>query len=85
MIDERPEEPVEVMFFFGKDKRYPLRFRWKGDVIQIDSNNGYWMRHIGNVAYHYYAVSDEIGNYYELELNCETLKWRLMRYVMEVS
>ncbi len=85
MIDERPEEPIEVMFFFGKDKRYPQRFRWNGDVIQIASNNGYWMRHIGNVPCHYYAVSDDIGNYYELEMNGETLKWRLMRYVLQTA
>jgi hypothetical protein len=84
MKQEECDEQIEVIAYFGIDERRPLRFRMGQQVIKIASTNGYWNRHQGATALHYWAVSDESGNYYELEMNGETMQWRLVKMVTDV-
>lgn len=81
MKQEDLDESIEMIFFSGNADRRPLRFRWQDRVFRIASTNGYWMRHEGNCPYHYWAVTDASGDYYEVELNGETLDWKLKRIV----
>ncbi|MCD4828514.1 MAG: hypothetical protein K8R90_03675 [Candidatus Cloacimonetes bacterium] len=78
---ERLDEPVEVIFYFGLDQKRPVRFRWDGRVIRIATSKGYWHRREGITVCHYWAVTDRDGNYYELELNADSLTWKLRRLV----
>lgn len=84
MKQEQRDDPIEVIAFLGIDEHRPLRFRLGNQVIRVASTNGYWKRHQGAAALHCWAVSDEAGNYYELEMNGETLAWRLAKVVTEV-
>ena len=79
--EERPDEPIEVIFFFGQDERRPVRFRWNNRVVRIATSKGYWHRREGITVCHYWAVTDHDGNYYELEMNADTLGWTLRRLV----
>jgi hypothetical protein len=84
MKQEECDVPIEVIIYYGLEERRPLRFRLGAQVIRVTSTNGYWNRHQGAVPLHYWAVSDDNGNYYELEMNGETLLWRLKKVVSEV-
>ena len=79
--EERLDEPIEVIFYFGVDEKRPVRFRRGSDVIRIATAKGYWRRREGATVNHYWAVTDHAGTYYELELNADHLDWRLTRIV----
>lgn len=85
MLVETFDEPVEVIFYFTGTKGRPIRFRREGKVTKIASTNGYWMRRVGTVPLHYWAVSDKDGVYYELEMNGDTLGWKLVKIVSGID
>ncbi len=81
MEEERLDDPIEVIFYFGEKERRPVRFLWQGRVVRIATAKGYWQRREGVTVCHYWAVTDRNGNYYEIELNGDRLDWRLRRLI----
>jgi len=77
-------EQIDVVCSFSKNQIRPLRFRRKNETIVIATTNGYWAKHEGAVLLHFFAVSDTLGTYYELQLNSKSLEWHLRKVVDEI-
>ncbi len=82
MTVEKYDDPIEVIFYSGLEELRPLKFKWNDRVIKVKSTNGYWNSYEGNKLYHFFAVSDESENYYELQ--CLDMKWKLIKMVFDV-
>jgi len=73
------DEQISVVLWSNHLKRsvLPAAFYWRGRRYQISQVGLHHTFRNGNTLLHVFSVTDGI-NYYRLEMNAETLGWKLI-------
>lgn len=75
-------EPIDVIVDFSDKRARPRRVRWDNKVYEIKSVNLIHTAKEGQKRLYYFSVSDN-SNFMKLQLDTETLEWRIMEIYSE--
>lgn len=73
---ERLDEPIKVRADFRAGEVTPLLFRRGQRALRIVSVNSRWMDREGKRCVHYFSVSADSGDVYQLRFDTGDLTWR---------
>jgi len=73
---ERLDEPIKVRADFRGGEITPLLFRRGAQALRIVSVNSRWMDREGKRSMHYFSVTAESGDVYQLRFDTGDLTWR---------
>ena len=72
-------EPIIVLARFESKKIIPLNFEWGGRIYDNLRLNLVYKERQGRTALNYFCVDDG-SNYFKLQFNGESLRWRIIEY-----
>jgi hypothetical protein len=73
----RAQETISVIASFGPAYRIrPVRFRWKGRLVEVRDVTYRWQTREGANTLYRFAVTDG-GSLFELSFNTASLAWKL--------
>jgi len=82
-MDQKINQPVEVMVVFEKGRMIPIRFRWNGRVIKIAKLTGCWRANEGKFRIRHFAVMDQNSQFFQLTYKERTAEWFLSKVWLE--
>ncbi len=77
------EEPVAVIGLFRNGTLKPLRFQWRGRTVPVRHVASHWATRSGTDQEHFFSVSDNGVDYYELSFHTRTFQWRIEKVFLE--
>ena len=80
---ERIDEAVPVRADFRGGVVTPVAFRRRGREHRIARVNARWLDRGGRHPSHYFSVTDEHGDVYQLQLQTADMVWRLDSVTLE--
>lgn len=83
MLVERLDEKIKVRADFGGGTIKPLVFMRRGQIHKVVKVNCYWMDREGNAKIHYFSVTSDTGDVYQLHLNSDDMVWHLDLVMVE--
>ena len=83
MLVERLDEKIKVRADFGGGTIKPLVFMRRGQIHKVVKVNCYWMDREGNAKIHYFSVTSDTGDVYQLHLSSDDMVWHLDLVMVE--
>jgi len=83
MIVERLDEKVRVRADFSEGSIKPLMFVRRGQIHRVVRVNCRWLDREGTAKIHYFSVTSDSGDVYQLHLNTDDMTWHLDQVMME--
>jgi hypothetical protein len=83
MLVERLDEKIKVRADFGGGSIKPLVFMRRGQIHKVVKVNCYWMDHEGNAKIHYFSVTSDTGDVYQMHFNSDDMVWHLDLVMVE--
>lgn len=74
---ERLDEPVKVRVDFSEGVATPIRFRLGGRAYRVMNVNSRWEAREGRKLRHFFAVTTDSQDAYQLSFDPEGLVWRV--------
>lgn len=75
-MNEKINEPIEVLVRFRNDKVMPTYFKWRNKTYWIGKINLVHKERQGNDKVYYFSVSDDV-NFFRLAFFTRDLSWRI--------
>ncbi len=76
-MDQKIDQPIEVMVVFKKRRMIPVRFKWNGRVVRIAKLTGWWKSYEGEFKIRHFGVMDQDGQFYQVSYRERTTEWFL--------
>jgi hypothetical protein len=83
VLVERLDEKIKVRADFGSGTIKPLVFMRRGQIHKVVKVNCYWMDREGNAKIHYFSVTSDTGDVYQLHLSSDDMVWHLDLVMVE--
>jgi hypothetical protein len=83
VLVERLDEKIKVRADFGGGTIKPLVFMRRSQIHKVVKVNCYWMDREGNAKIHYFSVTSDTGDVYQLHLNSDDMVWHLDLVMVE--
>jgi hypothetical protein len=80
---ESLEETISVIGYFQNGGLKPIRFLWRGRTVPVKHLASHWTSREGRDLKHFYSVSDNGNDYYEISFHPRTFKWMLNRVFLD--
>ncbi len=80
---ETIDEFISVIGLFEEGRLKPIRFLWHGRAVPVKHLASHWTNREGKDLRHFYSVSDNGSDYYEISFHSRTMKWILNRVFLE--
>lgn len=77
------EEPIAVIGLFKNGTLKPLRFQWRGRTYPVRHLASHWTSRMGADVQHFFSVSDNGTDYYEVSFHSRTFQWKLEKVFLE--
>ena len=83
MLVEHLDEKVRVRADFGGGAIKPLVFMRRGQIHKVMKVNCYWMDREGNAKIHYFSITSDSGDVYQMHFNSDDMVWHLDLVMVE--
>jgi hypothetical protein len=83
MLVERLDEKIKVRADFGGGTVKPLIFTRRGQIHRVMKINCRWMDREGTAKIHYFSVTSDSGDVYQIHLNAGDMTWHLDLVMVE--
>jgi hypothetical protein len=83
VLVEHLDEKIKVRADFGGGTVKPLVFMRRGQIHKVVKVNCYWMDREGSAKIHYFSVTSDTGDVYQLHLNSDDMVWHLDLVMIE--
>jgi hypothetical protein len=80
---ETLDESISVITLFECGRLKPLRFLWRGRTVPIKHLASHWTTREGRDLTHFYSVSSNGSDYYEISFHTRTFEWMLNKVFLE--
>ncbi len=83
MLVEQLDESIRVRADFKGGTIKPLVFVRRGQIHRVTSVNCRWMDRDGTAKIHYFSVTSDSGDVYQIHLNAGDMTWHLDQVMIE--
>ena len=83
MLIERLDEKIKVRADFGGGSIKPLVFVRRNQIHRVKKINCRWLDREGTAKIHYFSVTSDSGDVYQMHLNSGDMTWHLDQVMIE--
>jgi hypothetical protein len=83
MLVEHLDEKIKVRADFGGGTVKPIVFMRRGQIHRVIKVNCYWMDREGAAKIHYFSVTSDSGDVYQMHFSSDDMIWQLDLVMVE--
>ncbi len=83
MLVERIDERIKVRADFKGGSVRPIVFTRKGQIHRVTEVNARWVDREGEAKIHYFSVTSDSGDVYQIHFNTGDMTWTLDMVMVE--